>query len=269
MSKGTVLLVGSNASQIEVAGGLQKPTGYYLNELAVPTMAVLDAGYEVVLATPSGAKPVLDETSRIAAHFGGSRERLQAAVDFVDLHPVMQSPEALGAILDRGLDRLVGLFVPGGQAPVVDLMQDGTLGKILLHFHERKKPTAMLCHGPIATTSAMPLAKEFRAALVRADTARARACASGWVYAGYQMTIFSNPEERWLEDSILHAQMYFHVVDALEAAGAKVTTAAKIFDPYVVEDRELITGQNPASDHALAAAFLAALGRETLSTQAA
>ena len=263
MSKGAVLLVGSNASQIEVTGGLQKPTGYYLNELAVPTMAVLDAGYDVVLATPSGAKPVLDETSRIAAHFGGSRERLQAALDFIDHHPVMQSPKALGAILDRGLDRFTGLFVPGGQAPVVDLMQNATLGKILLHFHEGRKPTAMLCHGPIATVSAMPLAVDFRLALVRGDAAQAKACARGWVYGGYQMTIFSNPEERWLEDSILHAKLYFRVVDALETAGATVTTAAKIFEPYVVEDRELITGQNPASDHALATAFLAALNRQT------
>ena len=41
MSKGTILLIGSNASRIEVTGGVKCPTGYYLNELLVPTMRCL------------------------------------------------------------------------------------------------------------------------------------------------------------------------------------------------------------------------------------
>ena len=263
MSKGTILLVGSNANSIEVVGGKRFPTGYYINELAVPTMKLLDAGYDVVLATPSGAKPVPDEVSRTPMHFGNSAERLQAAVAFIETHPVMQSPRSLRAVIDGGFDRYVGLFVPGGQAPLEDLMQDADLGQILRHFHERGKTTALLCHGPIAAVAAMPRAQEFRAALVKGDVARARDLASDWQYAGYRMTIFSNAEEKVLEDGTLHAKMYFHPVDALETAGGKVTTAAKLWEPHVVEDRELITGQNPASDQAIAAALLAALGRRT------
>lgn len=194
-------------------------------------------------------------------HFGNSQERLQSAVTFIEKHPVMQAPRSLRAVIDAGLDGYAGLFVPGGQAPVEDLMQDADLGEILRYFHRLQKPTAFLCHGPIASIAALPRAKEFRAALVKGDEPRARDLAANWQYAGYRMTIFSNEEEKVIEDNILHAQMYFHVVDALQTAGGKVTTGPKLWEPHVVEDRELITGQNPASDQAIAAAFLAALNR--------
>src|SRR5262245_42387069 len=59
--------------------------------------------------------------------------------------------------------------------------------------------------------------------------------------------------EEPLENDILHAPIRLHVVDALKIAGANVTTNPVDFEvdfePYVTEDRELITGQNPRSDH--------------------
>src|SRR3546814_1427802 len=74
--------------------------------------------------------------------------------------------------------------------------QDPDLGEILRHFHARAKPTALLCHGPIAVTAAMPHAREFRAALIAGDAAKAAEWARGWQYAGYRMTVFSATEEK-------------------------------------------------------------------------
>ena len=145
-------------------------------------------------------------------------------------------------------------------------MQDPNLGEILRYAHEKKLPTAMLCHGPIATIAAMPAAKEFRAALVAGDVAKATTLAHGWQYAGYKMTIFSNTEEIWLEDVVLHAKMYFHMVDALTTAGAIVTVDSDDFEPHIIEDRELICGQNPRSDHDTGAALVAALNRNAAVT---
>lgn len=48
---------------------------------------------------------------------------------------------------------------------------------------------------------------------------------------------------------------------ALTAAGGEVSVGAVDFAPHVVIDRELITGQNPRSDHPIAAALVAALDR--------
>jgi len=261
MARPRVLVIGSNATRIEVRGGGTGATGQYLNEAVVPVQALIAAGYDVVLATPSGTKPHIDEASRSAQHFGGDEAAFRRAEAFYANDPSMNRVRTLRSVIDEGLDRYVAVFVPGGQAPVVDLMQDADAGEILRFFHARRRPTALLCHGPIALVAAMPAARNFRAALIAGDKAKAVELAEGWPYAGYEMTIFSPTEEKDIEDNILHAQLYFTMVDALEAAGGQVSTTAIDFAPHVVADRELITGQNPRSDHRIGAKLVQALAR--------
>ncbi len=266
MSKGKVLVVGSNGTRIEVQGGGTGATGQYLNETVVPAMALVDAGYEVVLATPNGAKPHIDEASDSAEHFGGDEDAYRRAWAFFDDDPSMNGGRTLRSAIDEGLENYAAVFVPGGQAPVIDLMQDPEFGEIIRYFHDHKKPTAFLCHGPIATVAAMPEAREFRAALIAGDTAKASELAKGWQYAGYKMTVFSATEEEVIEDTILHARLYFNMPDALRLAGGDVSTTPVDFEPYVVEDRELITGQNPRSDKPIAASLIRALERASAAT---
>jgi putative intracellular protease/amidase len=111
----------------------------------------------------------------------------------------------------------------------------------------------------------MPNAPAFRAALVAERTEEARALASGWQYAGYRMTVFSNDEERYAEEHYLGGgRVPFYPNDALKIAGGDVSISDKgIFQPFVVEDRELITGQNPPSDHEMAKYLVRALDRAT------
>jgi putative intracellular protease/amidase len=259
MSRGAILVVGSNADSLMLANGTQAPTGNYLNETTVPAMALIAAGCNIVLATPSGAKPTLDARSVSASHFGGDEAALAEARAFWNTHPAMTDIRRLGDVIGGGLDRFAAVFVPGGHAPITDLMQDADLGIVLRHFHAAGKPTAFLCHGPIAVLAALENAPAYRAALV-AGTAAAEQ-ARDWIYAGYEMTIFSNREEAVVEDSILHARLQFSVADALALAGGRLTHATEPFAAHVVEHRELITGQNPRSDRLLADTLIAALGR--------
>ena len=53
MSKGTILVVGSNATKLEAKGGGTILIGQFLNETAIPIMALVAAGYSFVLATSS------------------------------------------------------------------------------------------------------------------------------------------------------------------------------------------------------------------------
>jgi len=264
MSQNKILIIGSNATRIEVQGppGSTGPTGQYLNETVVPAMAFLNAGHDIVLATPTGAKPFIDVASDSPAHFENEESKYHAAKTFYANHPSINPARTLRSILEEGLDNYAALFIPGGQGPVVDLMQDPDLGVILRDFHAKSKPTAMLCHGPIASLAALPHAPAFRQALLDGDTTKAKQLAQGWQYAGYQMTIFSNSEEKWVERDILHADMIWHVVDALELAGAHVTTTPQDFAPHIIVDRELITGQNPRSDHPIAAKLIEILSRQ-------
>jgi putative intracellular protease/amidase len=260
MSKGKILILGSSATQIEVKHGWGR-TGQYLNELVIPAVAFINAGYEVVLATPAGVQPHIDEASDAPAHFGGDVNAYRRAKDFFANDPSMTNVHTNRSIAEKGANDYVGVFSPGGQGPVVDIMQDPEAGKLLREFHEAGKPTAFLCHGPIGLVSTMPRAKEFRAALIAGDTAKAAELAKGWQYAGYHMTVFATSEEKVIEDNILHDKLYFNMPDALTIAGAVVTRTPVDFDPYVVVDRELITGQNPRSDHAIATKMIDALDR--------
>jgi len=212
-----------------------------------------------VLATPDGTKPHMDKASDSAVHFGGDEAAYSRAKAFWANDPAMNQVRTLRAVIKEGLDGYAAVFVPGGQAPVVDLMQDPGTGEILRYFHQHSKPTALLCHGPIAAISAMPHAREFRAALIAGDEKKAKEWAKGWQYAGYKMTIFSASEEKWVENEILHAKMYFTMPYALTTAGAVVTTGSVDFAPHVIVDRELITGQNPRSDHPIAAKLIEVL----------
>jgi putative intracellular protease/amidase len=264
-SKPTILVIASSADTITLKDGRQEHIGYYLNELFIPVQAALDAGYEMVLATPNGTKPVMDPASATASHFDGSEMILRKALDFANNHPAMQSPRSLRSVIEEGLDRFVGFYAPGGHPPMVDLMQDPDLGEILRHAHSTATTTALLCHGPIAATAAMPKAKEFRAALVAGKPEDAKRLAEGWQYAGYRMTVFSNDEEYWAEEHLMGGgKAPFYVNDALKIAGGDVSISDKgIFKPLVIEDRELITGQNPPSDHLMAERFVKALDRAT------
>ena len=104
MSKGKVLVTGSNTTRIEVQGGGWGPTGNYLNEAVVPIMALISAGYDVQLATPNGAKPHMDKASDSAVHIGGDTSAYARAKDFwtddstmnqvSTLRSVIESPEA-------------------------------------------------------------------------------------------------------------------------------------------------------------------------------
>jgi putative intracellular protease/amidase len=260
-TKGTILVIGSNADSLTLKNGEKEHAGYYLNEMVVPTQTVLAAGYEMVLATPNGEKPTMDPQSAAASYFGGSEDALQNALAFIESYPAMQHPLSLRSAIDQGLDKYIAVYVPGGHPPMVDLMDNAELGEILRYFHENAKLTVLLCHGPIAITAALPMAKEFRAALVRGDEEQARKLAAGWVYAGYRMTIFSNDEEHWVEDTYMGGRKVpFYVNDALRIAGGRVEISDQgIFTPHAVRDRELITGQNPPSDQALSALFLETL----------
>jgi putative intracellular protease/amidase len=193
-----------------------------------------------------------------ASHFGGDQVAMEKALAFFERDDSLQNVRSLRQVVAEGLDRFSGFFVPGGHAPIEDLAADPDLGEILRHAHAQGKPTAFLCHGPIAVLSAMPNSKAFERAMVDGDAAAASAAATGWQYSGYRMTIFSKSEERPVEANVLGGRLLYPVADALTAAGGLVENGPD-YGSYVVTDRELITGQNPRSDRALAESLIAAL----------
>ena len=151
---------------------------------------------------------------------------------------------------------------------MMDLLDDPDAGTVMRHFHETSKPTAVLCHGPISLLSALPNSTEVVAALKAGDAAGAHAKAQGWIYSGYKMTIFSTAEEQQREPLEIGGKVLFYPDFALRTAGADVSVVAP-WQSYVLQDREVISGQNPFSDQALLKLLLPALDGKKNSVSAA
>ena len=250
-SKGQILVLLSSESQMQLQDGKTLKTGYYLNEFGVPADAFITAGYELVLATPKGNAPVVDEKSVTVQYFGGSETEMQRIQKVIASIPGINDTLSLQEVIANGLAHYEAVFIPGGHAPLIDLANNPEVGTILSHFNAEAKPTAAICHGPIALLSAQQNPQGFQQALVK----QTPATATNWLYAGYKMTIFSDAEETVFETSLNGDKLQYYPGKAMQQAGGTMQYSAA-WTPNVVVDRELITGQNPFSDKALAEAML-------------
>ena len=244
---GNVLIVLSDADHLDLKAGKVYPTGFYLNELMQPVKRLREAGHTITFATPQGRAPAVDAGSVDAAYFGGDAAALkahQALLDELALTSAERSPVvSLARIEQLGYDRYDAVYVPGGHAPMQDLATSRELGRLLADFHAKGKTTALVCHGPIALLSTLPDPTDF----MRRLEAGTNATKPRWIYDGYQLTVISNDEEEQAKAQLKGGEMKFYPQTALQRAGARYRSNAKPWEANVVVDRELITGQNPAS----------------------
>lgn len=253
-SKTSVLVVVSAANHIRLRNGRTEPTGTYLGELVEPTDAMLDAGFHLTFATPGGRVPTIDGTSCSLLYFAGSRARRdEALASYTRLLEM-----GLGSPLDldelsadaAALDGIDALFVPGGHAPLVDLLYrdaasgddlNEAFGRLVSHFHDRRLPMGLICHAP--------------AALAAAPVVDGR-----WIYDGYRMTCFKTSVDTMLSSVPVarrfHGRLEQDPTRLLQSKGAKVEQTWLPMGSKVVDDRELITGQDPFSAKAFGAAFV-------------
>ena len=257
-SKGEILVLLSSENVMQLADGKTEPTGYYLNEFGVPAKALVDAGYKLVLATPKGNAPSVDKKSVIPQYFDGGESQMRDIQTFVASIEGIDDTLSLSEVIGQGLEAFEGAFVPGGHAPLIDLANNPQVGEILSHFHNEGKPTAAICHGPIALLSGQSNPQAFELALKSGE----QASPESWIYDGYKMTIFSTPEEAYFENTLNDATLLYYPADAMAQAGGKMEFK-EMWTPNVVVDRELITGQNPFSDELLAEKLLQQLNSQS------
>ena len=254
-----VLVVLSDESQLALRDNRTFDTGFYANELMQPVKKLLDAGHTVTFATPLGKAPTVDRGSVDKMYFGNDEASMQqhlALLDKLQLTSVNKSPViSLARVEQGGYDRFDAVYIPGGHAPMQDLLYSAPLGRLLTSFHQQGKPTALVCHGPIALLSTLAQPQAFTKPLE--NNAKAGK-APAWIYAGYQMTVISNDEEEAAKPMLKGGTMKFTPQTALQRAGG-VYSSGPNWQAKIVADRELITGQNPASANAVADALLARL----------
>jgi putative intracellular protease/amidase len=231
MSK--ILFVMTGADHWTLADGTKHPTGFWAEEAVTPYEAFRAAGHEIVVATPGGVLPTVDQASLAPEANGGRQgaDRIAAALaSFTEIrHPVR--------LEDVSLDDYDAVFYPGGHGPMEDLAVSPVSGGLLVAALDSGKPLGVVCHGPAALLAAE-----------RGDGSNA--------FAGYRVAAFTNAEET---QAGFADKAEWLLQTRLEEAGVDVR-AGEPWQPHVVVDRNLVTGQNPASSAALAAELLKKLG---------
>jgi len=242
---GKVLIILSDAHSFPVykkdGSVTQEESGVFVMELAKPLAALLDAGYSVTFASPDGKGPNLDPISistplAFLGNFWEKRKELEL-LKRMEVENNFKNPRPFAAITDEELDTFDGVFVPGGHAPIVDLGDHPHLGRILWHFHNKRKATAVICHGPLALLST-----------------KVAPNSPGFAYEGYNITSWSNTEESVVEK--LKGGTVPKVEDALRDAGANMVVGTSQKFGSITVDRELVSGANPMAAGSLGEKFV-------------
>ncbi|WP_180001367.1 type 1 glutamine amidotransferase domain-containing protein [Acinetobacter sp. YH12255] len=211
----------------DTLGDTGKKTGFWLEELAAPYYAFIDAGAEVTLVSPQGGQPPLDPKSSEPDAQTATTQRFEA--DEVAMQ-ALANTQKLSTV---SIDDFDAVFYPGGHGPLWDLAEDQNSISLIERTLQANKPVALVCHAP--------------GVLRHVEDAEGRSIVEGKTVTG-----FSNSEE----DAVgLTEIVPFLVEDMLKENGGKYSKAED-WQVHVKEDGLLITGQNPASSAATAEALL-------------
>jgi len=226
-----ILFVLTGASYWTLRDGTRHPTGYWAEEFAAPYSALSGAGHQIVVASPGGVVPHVDVMSLRPSMAGSEQIALEQ-------EGILRSAEELRhpiELADARLEDYGAVYYPGGHGPMEDLWQDADSGRLLIAALASGKPLAIVCHAPVA---------------IMATRGK-----GGSPFVGYRVTCYTNSEE----DAVgLREKARWTVEDELIAMGLEFTRGED-WKPYTVVDRNLYTGQNPASAAPLAQQILDAL----------
>lgn len=225
-----VLMVLTGATTWTMKDGTAHPTGYWAEEFINPHRAFRSADIDVVIATPQGVVPTVDPLSLSKQYY--SDEQIAQQQAYLDgQRGLLQEPLRLEDVEAGDYDVV---FQVGGHGPMQDLAVHPTVGKLYADVLDSPdKILAAVCHGPAAFLPAH-----------RSD--------GSWLFRDRHLTGFSNEEETM---ATFAGNAPWLLEDRLRLAGA-VYAAGKAFEPHVVVDGNLITGQQQNSAGAAAAAVL-------------
>jgi putative intracellular protease/amidase len=122
---------------------------------------------------------------------------------------------------------------------MVDLFQDRDMGRLLADAVGTDKVIASVCHGPAALLSA-----------TNDD--------GTWLFGGRRLAVVTDDEERAFGTA---DKAPWLLASRLREFGA-VVEGGPNWEPFVVQDGRLVSGQNPASAGQVADAVLAEIGTE-------
>lgn len=219
-----ILMVLTSHDQL---GDTGKKTGFWLEEFAAPYYVFKDAGADITVVSPKGGQPPLDPASDTPDAQTDDTRRFKSDSAAKAL---LASTGKLASVSGENFD---AVFYPGGHGPLWDLAEDADSIQLIESMAAAGKTVAAVCHAP---------------GVLR----HAKAADGSPLVTGKKVTGFTNTEEAAVQ---LTDIVPFLVEDMLVKNGGLYSKGAD-WQPYVLTDGKLITGQNPASSAAAAHAVL-------------
>ncbi|MFB7559745.1 type 1 glutamine amidotransferase domain-containing protein [Streptomyces brevispora] len=224
-----ILFVMTGSDHWTLADGTVHPTGFWAEEAVAPYERFKAAGYEIVVATPGAVVPTVDRGS-LAPEVNGGQENADRVAAVLASMTELQQPLKLE---DVDPADYAAVFYPGGHGPMEDLAVNADSGKLLLRVLDSGLPLGIVCHAPAAVLAA-----------TKDDGTNA--------FTGYRLTGFTNAEE---SQAGFADKAKWLLQDRLVEIGTDFQEREP-WAPHVVVDRNLVTGQNPASAAPLAGELL-------------
>ncbi len=196
-------------------------TGLWLSELTHFVDVVMQAGFEVDIASPSGGKIPLD----VARHTLEKQLKDKVNAKFIANSRFKNSLENSIIIEDINTNDYHAIYLAGGHGAMFDFRQSVALQNKLTEFHSADKILSGVCHG---VAGFIDTKDKFGNVIVK----------------GKRITGFSNFEDKLAEAIDF---MPFLLETELKNVGAKYKKNLIPFTGRVELDRNLVTGQNPAS----------------------
>lgn len=218
-----VLLIMSSYDDMGISG---KQTGTWFTELAAPYYILTQAGYEVVFASPDGGEAPIDLLSMKVPFTTEYTEK------FLNDPVAMFAAKRTRKLRNIDYNTFDAVFFPGGYGLLWDLASDQFVIKLIKDFYETGRPIAMVCHAPAILRD------------VKLSNGK-------FLVEGVNLTGFKDAEDAEIE---LDKHLLFSLEQELKRRGANYKSKAN-WEPNVVVDGALMTGQSPASAPPLAEAL--------------
>jgi putative intracellular protease/amidase len=218
-----ILMVLTSHDQLGATG---RKTGFWLEEFAAPYYVFRDAGVELTLASPKGGQPPIDPKSDLPEN------QTPAMTRFKRDAAAQKQLSRTARLSEMKSEDFDSIFYVGGHGPMWDLVDNPDSIALIESFYNSGKPVAAVCHSPAVFHRVLhqgqPLVKDKR------------------------VTGFTNGEEAAV--NLTHV-VPFLVEDELKRIGGVYEKAAD-WAPFAIVDGRVVTGQNPASSTAAAAALV-------------
>lgn len=243
--KQKILVLLSSSNKVPLREGGHHDTGIFLGELVEPLIPLLNGHYEIHFVSPDGKAATLDPNSYHLMYWSFSKSKREEGIHYLNqlISLGLEKPMNLKDLLQHkeSLNVYDLLFIPGGHAPMTDLLHEDWMrseeknkdvGELLTYFKDLNKYTALICHAPAVLASAIDINGKS-------------------LYSGYKATCVTALSEFMTEDLPPFKSVQGHLKkypgDYLKESGIQLSQKHIPMLSHVVVDRNLITGQDPYS----------------------